>query len=278
MKKKHKINIKTNQRKKRFLAGIILLISCCLVLTLLMIVKLPNTTSTYKVESRVDDIEKSRKNDTEEYKTTSWLKVQGTNIDLPVLKFTNTKKDPSVEIGNFAWNIYPEEKLVNKVNIMGHNILNLSSNPEINLEYFTRFDDLMSFAHYDFAKDNRYIQYTIDGKDYLYKIFAVNFEASYRVSLYKNGNHSKTELKELIDRYKDLSIYDYDIEVDENDDIISVITCTRFYGEDRYVTFMVNGRLVRENEKIDNYEIKKSNNYNEIEKIMKGDEENEQAA
>jgi len=276
MSNRKKIKIKTDQRKKRFLAGILLLISCCIVLTLIILIK-PILKPVYEIESKVEDVEKSKKENTSDYKTTGWLKVQGTNIDLPVIGFEDMNQTVPVELGNYAWNLDKEEKFRNKVNIMGHNILNLSSSPKINLEYFSRFDDLMSFVYYDFAKENRYIQYTVDGKDYLYKIFAVNFETSYLVELYHDGNYTKKEMKDLIKRYKEKSIYNYDIDVDENDDIISVMTCTRFFGTDRSITFMVNGRLVRENEKIDNYKIEKSDNYKEVEKNMKGDEVNEEA-
>lgn len=276
MSNKKKINSKTNQRKKRFLAGIILLISCCLVLTLIIIIK-PTIKPVYKIESKVEDVEKSKKENTSEYKTIGWLKVQGTNIDLPVIGFEDMNQTVPVELGNYAWNLDKEEKFTNKINIMGHNILNLSSKPEVNLEYFSRFDDLMSFVYYDFAKENRYIQYTVDGKDYLYKIFAVDFETSYLVEMYHSGNHTKKEMKDLIKRYQEKSIYKYDVDVNEDDDIISVMTCTRFFGTDRHITFMVNGRLVRENERIDNYKIEKSDNYKEVEKNMKGDEVNEEA-
>ena len=81
--------LKTNQRKKRFIAGIILLISCCIVLTLLMIVKLPVSEPTYSIENRVDKIKEKQKNDKQEYTTKAWLRVQGTNIDLPVLLVVN---------------------------------------------------------------------------------------------------------------------------------------------------------------------------------------------
>lgn len=265
-----------NQRKKRFIIGIVLLISCCIVLPSILFVKL-NPKSSYKIESRIDDIEKNKKNDTDEYKTSGWLKVQGTNIDLPVYVFRNLDTTPAVEIGNYAWNVSTEGKMVNKVNIMSHNILNLSSKPLVNKEYFTRFEDLLSFVYYDFAKDNRYIQYTLDNKDYLYKIYSVSFEPSWKVNLYKDGNRPKKELKELINNYKKNSIYNYDVEVDKNDNLISLMTCTWFYGTDVYYTFLVNGRMVRENEKIDDYKVEKSTNYKKVEKTLKGETKDEEA-
>lgn len=267
---------KMNQRKKRFVIGIILLISCCIVLTLLIKMKL-TTEATYEIDSRIENIEENKKNDTEEYWTTGWLKVQGTNIDLPIYVFKSLETTPAVEIGNYAWDLSSEGKMINKVNIMSHNILNLSSSPLVNKKYFTKFEDLLSFVYYDFAKENRYIQYTVDNKDYLYKIYSVSFEPSWKVNLYKEGNRPKKEIKKLIEEYEENSIYNYDVEVNENDNLISLMTCTWFYGTKKHYTFTVNGRMVRENETIDDYKVEKSTNYKKVEKTLKGETEDEEA-
>lgn len=274
--KKKRINNKKNQRIKKFLLGITLLISCCIVLTLIATLK-PEKEEYYTIKDRTKQIEKSKKKDTEDYKTIGWIRVQGTNIDTPVIGYSNNVAGVPVELGNYVWNLDPEEKYYNKINIMGHNIMNLSSQPEVGLDYFTRFDDLMSFVYYDFAKENQYIQYTVDGKNYLYKIFSVYFEPSHHIDSYPSGNYSEKKMAEYIKRYKEMSLYKYDIEVNKEDDIISLMTCTRFYGVEKYVTFMVNARKVRENEVINNYEVEQTKEYKEVKKILKGDELDEKA-
>lgn len=267
---------KKNQRTQKFLLyGITLLISCCIIAAL--IIKIYPREDYYKPEDRTSKIEATKKKDKESYSTIGWLRVQGTNIDLPVIGYHDKKEPVPVELGSYVWNFDDKEKYHNKINIMGHNIMNLSSHPEIGLESFHRFEDLMAFTYYDFAKENKYIQYTIDGKDYLYKIFSVYFESAYKVDLYKRGDHTESEKEELIERYKEKSIYKYDIDVNKKDDLISLMTCTRFYGTDRYVTFMVNGRLVRDNEKIDDYKVEEKKEYQKVKKILKGDENNETA-
>ena len=263
--------LKTNQRKKRFIAGIILLISCCIVLTLLMIVKLPVSQPTYSIENRVDKIKEKQKNDKQEYITKAWLRVQGTNIDLPVLSFANKTATPGVEYGDYAWDERNDQQLVKHIEIQGHNIMNLSSKPQINKKHFSRFDDLMSFVYYDFAKENKYFQYTIDGQEYLYKIFSVSFENSYNVSISKKGQITNEEMQEIVTDYKDNSIYNYDVDVNGKDKVISLTTCTWFFGTNKYVTFVVAGRLVREDEKINNYEVEKSKEYKKVEEILKGE-------
>ncbi len=274
--KKRRRNQKRNidQRKKRLIITFFPLILCCIIIPLFWINKINfKTKEIYQVESRIEKIKELKKKDTEDYKTIGWIKVQGTNIDIPVIAYLNG--DLSTDLENYAWNLNSNEKFYNKINIRGHNILNLSSQPEVGLKYFLRFDDLMSFVYYDFAKKNKYIQYTVDGKDYIYKIFSVGFESSYYVDSYHDGKHSKKELKELIKRYKEISLYQYDIDVEEKDKFISLITCTRFNGFKQ--DFIVNARLVRENEKLTDYSIKTTKEYKEVKKVLEGEEKNERA-
>lgn len=234
----------------------------------------------YSVDSRIGELNQEKKKDqSDKYKTIGWLRVQGTNIDTPIITFYDDDMDEEITVDkeNYLWNEINKEKLFNKVNIMGHNILNLSSNPASGLENFTRFDDLMSFVYLDFVKDNKYIQYTVDGKDYIYKIFAVNFDYQDRLNLYYDGNYSKSELKKYINSALKNSIFKFNVSVDENDKVISLVTCTRMFGYDDQKDFIVNARLVREGERLSNYNVRETKNYNKIKSLMKGVESNEKA-
>ncbi len=261
---------KASKRKKITLfIGIILLV--CFILFGSMILIFPK--KIYQIESRTENIKEERKKDEEGYKTFAWLRVQGTKIDTPIIGYERNDVETKVSKKDFLWNIITKEKLYNKVNIMGHNIMNLSKNPEIGLDYFERFEELMAFIYPDFVKENKYIQYTIDGKDYLYKIFAVGFEERYDLKLYKDNNYTKKELKSYIKKAKKNSLFEFDIDVDENDKIITLITCTRMFGkENSSIEFKVDARMVRKNERLHNYQVEETDNYKEIEKIMKGDE------
>ena len=66
----------------------------------------------------------------------------------------------------------------------------------------------------------------------------------------------------------------FDIEVDETDKLITLTTCTRMFGQYDKKQLVVVGRQLRENENIDNYDSKANDNYKEIKKILKGDEQN----
>lgn len=265
---------KVNQRIIKFLIIIGLLISCCLLLFYLF-----NRTwkEVYNIESRSSNIEKEKKKDGDKYHTISWLRVQGTNIDTPVIGYEKSDDEIPVDKSNFLWNEINEEKLYNKVNILGHNVLNLSSQPVVGDPDFTKFEELMSFVYTDFAKENQYIQYTINSKDYLYKIFAVYFDKQYNLDLYHQGNYSKKEMKDYLKKVKKESIYDFDLEVTTEDKVLSLITCTRMFGYDTSEELVVVARMVHENEKIKKYEVKENKNYERIKEIMKGDDVNEEA-
>lgn len=274
--RKLKLKKRKNQRIKTLVLGTGLLICCCLVFSMLAVITKKNK-EIYKIDSRVEKIKSEQKKEkkTAGYKTIAWLKVQGTTIDAPIIGYENIAAFNSIDKENYLWNNNNNEKLYNQVSISGHNILNLSSNPEIGLEYFSRFDDLMSFVYEDFAKENKYIQYTIGNQDYIYKIFGVFFEKDYNLDLNYKKNYSEEKMENYINQIKSSSIYDYEIEVDETDSIITLTTCTRMFGLGDKRQFVVAGRLIRPNEKMDNYEVISNDKYKAIEKIMKGDEQNE---
>ena len=234
----------------------------------------------FKVESRVDKLQEEMKKDTKGFVNMSWLKVQGTNIDLPIVRAVDSgQPDPNgnypVQLEKFGWTLEEDDNYHNVINLMGHNIFNLGANPMINDNSFHRFEDVMSFVYEDFAQDNKYIQYTIDGKDYVYKIFAASFLYPLDVDILPTGDYDEEEKSSYLDLIKKTSIYDYDVDVNTNDDLISVITCTRMFGTDGTSDFMIVGRRVRDGEKLSNYKLSKNDNYKKVEKVMKGDDVNE---
>ena len=229
----------------------------------------------YKVESRVDNIHENRRLGNTKYVESGWLRIQGTDIDYPIVYGETYDEEFPMDEGNFVWTMNKDKKFHNMVRIVGHNLYNLGQKPQLESKYFYRFEQLMSFIYYDFAKENKYIQYTVDGKDYLYKIFAVGFvpkDEYYRDPI--GDDYSKKDINAKIKEYKDISLYDYNVDVKETDKLISLSTCTRFFSNNDY-DFFVAGRLVRDGEKINNYNVIKNNNYKKVEKIWKGDEKNE---
>lgn len=275
VKKKKKDVKKTAKQIKSFtILGIGIAV---LLVVLLLYLVISNFCSYYKVESRVDKVDSAKKFKDTSYQTTGWLRVQGTDIDLPVLHSDKVGENFPVELESFVWSDNEEEGFHNYMKIQGHNIFNLSIIPRKKDESFHRFEELMSFIYYDFAKDNKYIQLTVDGKDYVYKVFSVGFVDKATQTFFPlKDDVDKEEMKKQIKIFKRISLYDYDVDVKETDKIITLSTCTRFYGVNNDYGFYVIGRLLREGEKIDNYKVKKNKSYNEIEEKLKGDEKNEE--
>ena len=88
-------------------------------------------------------------------------------------------------------------------------------------------------------------------------------------------NYTKKETKEYIDKVKKESIYKFNVDTRDDDNLISLITCTRFFGPDKEAAFVVDARMLRQKEKARNYTVKTTDNYKKIEKYMeKGDETN----
>jgi len=234
--------------------------------------------NTFKIESRSEMIEKSKKEDSDNYETVGWLRVQGTNMDMPILLSKNNSDSYPVEKDNYAWTMADDTKFHNVMNLMGHNIFNLSSQPDINPDLTKSFESLMSFVYFDFAKENKYIQLTIDDKDYIYKIYSVDFIYATDVTRFTVLNYNnKDVVKEQLNMFKENTLFDYDVDVNENDKLLTLVTCTRFFGnQEQRKDFLVNARLLRDGEKIKDYNIKKNDNYNKIENILRGDDENEE--
>ncbi len=228
----------------------------------------------YEVDSRVQNIVSAREKDEEGVKTVSWIRTQGTKIDYPVVYAPSY--DFSYKDGNFAWTEVDYGKLNNIVFVSGHNIMNQSANPIITGENHNRFEQLMSYTYYDFVKENQYIQYTIDGKDYLYKIYAVFYDDSKELDLYNKIFYSNEQMKVYIDDVMSKSIYKFDVDVREDDYMISLVTCTKMFGRSKQ-SFIVTGRLLRDGEKATLSKVSTTSKYKEVEKQMKGGEVYEEA-
>ena len=263
---------KSSKKHKKFYILIFAIILIICLLTTFIILK-NFSKDYYAIQPRADKVSANVIESYEDYETIGWIQIQGTTIDLPVV-YNSEKKYP-VEIEGYA----KMEKYLpgfhNYLEVSAHNIFNLSSTPRIEAEEFTRFEELMSFVYYDFAKENEYIQLTYENKEYVYKIFMVGFIPMTEKISYSEADYDENQMETYLKRIEEYNLYDYDIDVSTDDKIISLSTCTRFFANNSDWNFYVVGRLIRENEKIRSYSVSKSNNYNKIEEILKGDELND---
>lgn len=263
---------KAEQEKKLLMIISVLLFCSVFVVLLSMLIR--SFKPFYKVEDRAEQVQREAKKRSDLVE--GWIKVQGTNIDYPIIYNDYYKGTDLNNIKyDFAWSNEKVDKLTNRPLIVGHNLLNVSKTPLIADPNHSRFEQLMSFVYIDFVKDNKYIQYTIDGKNYLYKIFSISFVNDSTID-YETVSMTEEELEKYINSSIKDSMFDFDIDVSKEDKIITLVTCTRMFGYDSGKTFKIDARMVRDKESIRNYKVKEKKKYKKIKKVMEGDSEDEQ--
>jgi hypothetical protein len=253
-KKKKKKRIATINKRLLIVGSILVIAVLVIAIVLFTIKEAPfDTTITLNFKDRT---KKSLEFKHGDFYTVGWIQVQGTNIDMPVINGFDYGDDG---ISDYAWRSSEYDTDETREVIGGHNIINLSSTPIRDMSMLNYFEGLMAFTYYDFAQDNLYISYTKEGQEGLYKIYAIGFYDS-------AGNNDRSmsnpeQIKEYITSVRDNSIYDYDIEVDEDDELITIKTCTRYFGAFEKQLFVIDARKVRDNEEIEKYKVKKSKNF-----------------
>lgn len=260
--------MKNQKKKKKRLATInrrLLIVGSILVIVVLVIAILLFTLKDDTFDTTITLNFKDRTKDSLEFKykdyyTVGWLQVQGTNIDSAILNVDDFTNETGIFEHGWRSNTYATNE--NREVVIGHNFINVSSTPIRDMSMLNYFEGLMAFTYYDFAQDNLYISYTKDGVEELYKIYAVGF---YDYAGYSDMSMSNPiQIKEYIEETRKNSIYDYDIDVNENDRLLTVKTCTRYFGAFGKRQFIVDARRVREGEKIEKYEVKKNENFDKL--------------
>ncbi len=260
---------KTVYSKKKIciLIVIVLILSTC-------IYPLFRSSTIFKIEKRLHQIKLEQKKDDKDFKTVGWIRVQGTKIDVPIIAIVNGDEFP-VTREKYAWTVNNDDKIYNSMMIYGHNVYNLSAKPKISSKNFKRFEEVLAFIYYDFAKENQYIQLSMNNKEYIYKIFSVAIVNSYNVSHLPVGEYSPDELKYEIKVLKENSLFDYNMKVTEKDKVLSLVTCTRIYGMDSNDNIVVTAKRIDEKSVKKTTKIKKTKKYNELVKVLKGESADE---
>ena len=112
------------------------------------------------------------------------------------------------------------------------------------------------------------------GETSIYRIYGVALvDETQSMSYY--DTFSKEELEEYIKKSKDESMYNIDVDVDSDDMLLTLYTCTRFYGGGGTYSVRVDAREFREGEKMKYSTVETNDNYKVIEERMKEGESNE---
>ena len=204
-----------------------------------------------------------------------WLRVEGTNIDLPLIR-ADEDTDVLKRDYDFAWtNSFPDGT-GNRPAYISHNIRNVSRNPIVGDDTMVRFEQLMSFIYPDFIDENQFIEFTdSEGNTDLYRIYAVALLKDDQNASFSD-TYTDAEQKRYLKKAKRESMYDIDVDVDEKDLMLTLFTCTRFYGEDTSYSFRVDARKLRDGERKVYAKIKTNANYEKIEERMREGEKDEE--
>ena len=229
-------------------------------------------TSMFAVLDETDKI-----NDAKKYgdDVVGWLRVEGTNIDLPLIR-ADENTDLLRGDYDFAWtNSFPDGS-GNRQAYISHNVRNVSRNPIVGDDTMTRFEQLMSFIYPSFVKENQFIEFTdSEGNSSLYRIYAVALLNDDQNASFSD-TYTKSEQKRYLKKAKRESMYDIDVDVNSDDLLLTLFTCTRFYGASTNYSFRVDARKLRDNEEKVYAKVKPNKNYDVIKERMEEGVNNEE--
>lgn len=204
-----------------------------------------------------------------------WLTVPGTNIHEPVMlsaKSNNyyVQRDwrgtnyPNITWQN--WDQYPatatyadrrvqfgkgwKNNTSRNIVLYGHNWNNLRDPLKIgNVEGYTMFAQLPSYTSKKFASKNPYIYFSTGEYEGVWKVFSVAYCEVKTSFIYNSPNPSKEAFGKLIEEWQSRSMYNFNVDVNDKDRLLTLSTCTRQYANmgDRQ-RFVVVARLLRDGE------------------------------
>lgn len=183
-----------------------------------------------------------------------WIKIDGTNVDYPVVKTDNNdfyldhNFDKEYEGRGsifMAEDCDPDLKLTNTV-IHGHNWLD-----------GTNFSDLVQYSDFDYYKKHPVIEYDTRTKLHKWKIFAVfittgsDFEDNGYVFNYVYPDLTGQNFTGYMNEINKRTLFNTGVDVNENDKILTLSTCTREVDTPGYRTdcrIVIAARMVRDGE------------------------------
>lgn len=155
--------------------------------------------------------------------TVAWIKVNNTNINFPIVQSSDNNyylKHNFYKESNGAGWIFADYKC---------NFDNLSKNTIIyghNRRNGTMFSNLsyMLENNWNFENDNSYFEFATKSMAYRADIFSVYIIDATKLTL-ESDFYDDYKFNDYVGKIKKLSVYDFDLEVNENDKIITLCTC-----------------------------------------------------
>lgn len=195
-----------------------------------------------KVNNAVSELEKnqtqSKPNIDKDIEIIGWLKIPNTSIDHPVVQGddnqyylnhnVNHERDKS---GAIFMDYRNRNKVLNRNTIIyGHFMKNK-----------TMFYDLHKFKNKKFFLNNKTISFDTLNNEYSWEVFSVYVTKTDFYYIQPDFNDAK-RYEEFLKIIKEKSMYQSDINLDKNDIVLTLSTCSYEYNDARFV---VHAKLIR---------------------------------
>ncbi len=204
-----------------------------------------------------------------------WLKIEGTNIDYPVLQNPNGKNIPISQVNQYYLErdlykkssknacIYADdyntvttrEEFSKNTILYGHNWTNIEKNGaavRMNDERDVMFAQLLMFSDLEFAKKTPTISFVTEQDDITWVVFAA-FYADHNEFYYIDDAPKDVDFVGIVNGAIERSEHIYDVDVRLSDKILTLSTCTRRLGNHDKQRFVVMARMLRDNESVEDF-------------------------
>ena len=166
-----------------------------------------------------------------------WLKVDNTNIDYPVVQSKDNdfylthdfNKNPLAS-GSIFMDYRNNFEKDNSIIVYGHNMKNK-----------TMFAQLTKFKDKNFFNKNNLIKVEYKNNTYIYEVFSVYTADLNNEDYLKVDFKDENDYKKYINYIKDKSLYKKDIELNSNDNLITLYTCSYEFENARTI---IHGKLI----------------------------------
>lgn len=204
----------------------------------------------------------------------AWLMIPGTNMNFPVTLNSNNNRhylyrdwrgnDFTGRLTWRNWSDFPDTAIYmdfrssigttwatssRNMSLYGHNWTNLR--PPLRIGNHTQdrmFAQLKSYTCINFATRNPHIYFSTGNMEGIWRVFAVGYAHTTPFFFYNNPNPTRTGLETLIGEWRHRSHINFNVDVNANDRILTLTTCTRVHGNTETQRFVVVARLLRPGE------------------------------
>lgn len=189
----------------------------------------------------------------------AWLKIPGTNINYPVLQnasedhyYLHRGLDRGQSYYGVLWTQTATrfgggDSLSSNNVIYGHNWKNCRWNAAPSTYYAGQqmFESLLSYHYTSWAEQYPYIYYSTPSEEMAFVIFACFYTEGSDWYINAEGN-----IDGVISGAQSRSRHNFGVDVNSSDKLLTLSTCTRYYGNTDNQRFVVMARLLRPGEEM----------------------------